>query len=88
MNNKKIKVLYLSFYSLIVRRYGINNYVTRKQLYCELGKHFIVPKFLRMNVIEELIDSNMIKKEDRENFIVLYNNPYYEELKCLSLIPR
>ena len=41
-----------------------------------------------MNVIEELIESEMIKKEDRENFIVLYNNPYYEELKCLSLIPR
>jgi len=80
LTTKGIKILYLSLYSLLIRRYGINNSVTRKELHCELGKHFIVPKPLRDAVIYELKDLNILDKIERNKYIILNDKKYYNKM--------
>jgi hypothetical protein len=75
-------ILYKSFYNLIIRKFGINNIITKKQIFCELGMHFIVPKHLRMEVIDELIALKLIRKESRNIYIILNNQDYLEKIKC------
>ena len=40
-------------------------------MYCELGKHFLIPKNLKEAATKELEDMNLLKREDRDNFIIL-----------------
>ena len=76
----KLKILYLSFYNLIINRYGLNNYITRKELHCELGKHFVVPKLLRDKVILECRSINILTKQDKKNYIILKNQDLLNEI--------
>lgn len=71
MNKINIGILYLSLHNLLKKRYGINTVFTRKQIYCELGKHFVVPKNIRDCVIKELQTMKLIKRKDRDNVMLL-----------------
>jgi len=66
-----VKLLYLSLHNLLKKRYGVNKIVSRKKLYCELGKHFLVPKNLRDCVIKELENVKLIERQDRDNVKIL-----------------
>lgn len=67
----KISLLYLSLHNLLKRKYGINKTISRKQLYCILGKHYLVDKRLRPVIIKEMESFNLINKIDRENIKIL-----------------
>lgn len=64
-------VLYLSLYNLLRRRYGIDRPITRKELFCELGKHFLVPKSIKPVVIKEMELRKLIEIEDKHNIRLL-----------------
>jgi hypothetical protein len=89
MKKINIGILYLSLHNLLKKKYGINNIFPRKKMYCELGKHFIVPKNIRVCVIKELENFNLIRREDRDNIKLLDcevdlekdANLFYEQLK-------
>ena len=66
-----VKLLYLSLHNLLKKKYGVNQILSRKQFYCELGKHFLVPKNLRDCVMKELENVNLIERIDRDNIKIL-----------------
>ena len=70
--NKKINqtgILYLCLYNLLKRKHGLR-IINKKEVFCELGKHFLVPKPLKLLVIQEMEDKKLIKVLDRDNFQV------------------
>ena len=69
--NLDIKLLYLSLHNLLRKKYGTNQVIQRKEIYGELGRHFLIPKNLRCVVIKELENMNLIKKNDRDSLILL-----------------
>lgn len=72
MDKLKIGLLYISLHNQLVKRVGVNRIITRKDFFCIIGKHFLVPKNLRAIVIKEMEYKNLIKQEDNE--IIILNN--------------
>ena len=71
MKELDINLLNLSFHNLLKKRFGINYSVHRKKAYEQLGRHYLVPKQLRIIVLKEMEEMKLIKMIDRDNFIVL-----------------
>jgi len=67
----KINLLYLCLHGLLKRRYGLGNEITRKELFCELGKHFLVPKHVRPLIIKEMEKLKLLQKDGGGKFIIL-----------------
>jgi hypothetical protein len=68
-----IGTLYISLHNLL-RKNTINGKVSRKQFYCILGKHFLIPKNIRCHTIKEMEKRNLVKWIDRDNLIILNYN--------------
>ena len=67
----EIGLLYLSFHNSLKKVYGRNRVVSEKLLMAKLGRQFLVPKQLRILAIKELVNMNLLKKEDKNNFKIL-----------------
>ncbi len=84
----------MSFHNSLKKVYGINRVVTKKELMIKLGRQFLVPKPLRILVIEELEKMNLLKKESKDNFKILDyelnieedTNKFLKMLKFLSIL--
>ena len=66
-----IGLLYISLHSLLRRKYGINRYISRKDFYTILGKHFLIPKNIRIIVIKEMENRGLVKQESKEDIKIL-----------------
>jgi uncharacterized protein (UPF0333 family) len=66
-----IGLLYISLYSLLRKKIGVNRTISKKDFYCILGKHFIIPKNLRCVVIKEMEQRELVKRENGENIRIL-----------------
>jgi len=74
MEEKKelnIGLLYISLHNLLRRRVGINKYISRKDFYTILGKHFLIPKNIRIVVIKEMEQRGLVKQKNKENIKIL-----------------
>ena len=78
MKKLNIGLLYLSLHNQLKRRAGINKTISRKDFFTILGKHFLIPKNIRIIVIQEMQERELIKQEDKENLLVL---PYEIDLE-------
>ena len=58
----KIGLLYLGLHNQLVKRYGINKEVRRKEFFAKLGRHYQIPKDLRYYIIKEMVDLHLIEK--------------------------
>jgi len=67
----EIGLLYISLHSLLRRKYGINRYISRKDFYTILGKHFLIPKNIRIVVIKEMENRGLVKQETKEEIKIL-----------------
>jgi len=63
MDSLKVGLLYLSLHNRLNKNSGRDKVITKKEFFCVIGKHFLVPKHLRYLIIKEMIDKNLIKKE-------------------------
>ena len=72
-------ILYLSLHSLLKRRYGIQVEITRKELFCELGKHFLVPKSARPLIIKEMEVLSLLKQNENGQILILKSEFNLEE---------
>ena len=70
MGNLKIGLLYISLHNQLVKRVGINKTLNRKDFFCIIGKHFLIPKNLRPIIIKEMENRELIK-QDNDNITVL-----------------
>ena len=71
MKKMNTNLLYLCLHNLLKRRYGFNREITRKELFCELGKHYLVPKKLRPVIIKEMEEIELIKLNDNGTVLIL-----------------
>lgn len=67
----KIGILYLGLHNQLTKKYGVNQIITRKELFCKLGKHYILPKDLRHYVIKEMSEKKLIEIVNRDNIKIL-----------------
>jgi len=64
-------LLYLGLHNQLVKKFGVNKIITRKELFCKLGKHSQIPKSLRYLVLKEMEEKQLIKRIDRDNIKIL-----------------
>jgi len=67
----KIGLLYLGLHNQLVNKFGVNRIITNKELFCKLGKHYIIPKSLRYIVLKEMEELKLVKKETRDSIKIL-----------------
>jgi len=72
METLSVGILYLSFHNLLKRKVGVNRYTNRKEINAMLGRHFLVPKNLRIAVIKELKNMNLIQEDSNGIMIIDY----------------
>lgn len=68
---KKIGLLYLSLHNQLKKKYGINSIISRKEFFCKLGKHFMIPIDLRYYILLEMVKTNLIEKINRDSIKIL-----------------
>ncbi len=66
-----LNLLYISLHNLLLRKVGIDKIMTQKELFCHLGKHFLIPKNIKPIIFKEMQNLNMVKKIDRYKIEVL-----------------
>jgi hypothetical protein len=64
-------LLYLSLHAQLLNKVGINKIITRKEFFCILGKHFLIPKDKRNFIIKEMEKLELISRENKESIKVL-----------------
>ena len=67
----KIGILYLGLHNQLLKKFGINGIIKRKELFCKLGKHGQIPKQIRYLVIKEMEDKNLLEILNRDDIRVL-----------------
>jgi len=85
------KILYLSFHNSLKKKFGVNKLISKEEIRIKLGRQFLVPKNLRNNAVKELEKMGLIKKQDKNSFLILEgefdleNNPnkFYKEIGML-----
>lgn len=78
MKKLKVGVLYLGLHNQLFKKYG-TTIITRKEFFCKLGKHYMIPKNLRDFVIKEMEEVDLIKRVDRDNVEILKSSIDIEE---------
>ena len=49
----------------------MNKIISRKDFFTILGRHFLIPKNVRVAVIREMELMNLVKREDKETILIL-----------------
>jgi len=55
----------------LIKKYGVNNLISRKDFFTKIGKHFLLPKTLRPIIIIEMTEKKLIERVDRDNLRIL-----------------
>lgn len=71
MNNLNIGILYIAFHNQLVKKFGENSIILRKELYEKIGRFQHIQKGLRELVIKEMQDKNLIERLNRDNIKIL-----------------
>lgn len=74
MTRETIGLLYLGLHCQLVKLFGLNNLVTRKELFTKLGRHYMIPKDLRHYVVDEMIKKNLLERINRNQIKILETN--------------
>jgi len=70
----KIGLLYLSLYNQLIKKMRADKTISRKEFFCIIGKHFLVPKNLRPIIIKEMENRNLIIQEPNSDITVIKHN--------------
>jgi hypothetical protein len=71
MKKEEVGMLYLGLHRQLIKKFGTNAMVTRKEFFCKLGKHYLIPKELRHFIVDEMADRRLIEKVNRDNIKIL-----------------
>ena len=66
MTEDKIGLLYLSLHNHLKKKFGYKP-ITKKDFFALLGRHFLIPKPLRIVIMKEMEERVLIEMIDREN---------------------
>jgi len=68
LNANNPGLLYLGLHNQLVKKHGVNTIITRKEFFCKLGKHYLIPM-------------ELVKKVNRDNIQILSCNLYTKSQK-------
>jgi len=71
METIKIGILYLGLHNQLIKKYGINGIIKRKEFFCKLGKHGQIPKQIRHLVIIEMQKKHLLELINRDEIKIL-----------------
>ena len=71
MKDLKLGILYLGLHNQLVKKYGIEGIIKRKDFFCKLGKHGQIPKQIRYLVIKEMEEKKLLEIVNRDEIKVL-----------------
>ena len=71
METLKIGILYLGLHNQLIKKYGVNGIMQRKEFFCKLGKHGQIPKQIRHLVILEMQKKHLLKLINRDEIKIL-----------------
>ena len=66
-----IGLLYLGLHNQMIKKYGVNISIPRKEFFIKIGRHSQIPKALRPIVLKEMIDKELIEMVNRDNIKLL-----------------
>lgn len=86
----KIGLLYLGLHNQLVKKYGVNTIITRKEFIIKVGRHYMIPKDMRHWIIKEMEDAKLIEKINRDSIKILgtkinIENDHHKLNKILNL---
>ena len=58
--------MYLGLHNQLLKKFGENAVISRKEFFTKTGKHFIMPKSLRPLVLREMEDKKLIERVNRD----------------------
>jgi hypothetical protein len=71
MRRISIGILYLGLHNQLIKKYGENKIINRKEFFIKIGRHAQIPKKIRPLVLLEMENRNLIKKIDRDKIKIL-----------------
>lgn len=71
MGQIKIGILYLGLHNQLVKAFGVNHIISRKQFFAKISRHFLFPKNLRPVLLKEMERMSLIERIDRDNVKIL-----------------
>jgi len=66
-----IGLLYISLHNLLRKKVGVNRCISKKDFYTILGKHFLIPKNIRIVIIKEMEERNLVEIESQNSIKIL-----------------
>ena len=81
LNANNPGLLYLGLHNQLVKKHGVNAIITRKEFFCKLGKHYLIPMDLRHYILKEMEERELIKKVNRDNIQILSCSLYTKSQK-------
>ena len=66
---KGLDVLYFSLYNHLKKKFGYKP-ISKKDFFALLGRHFLIPKNLRIVVLEEMKEKELVEMIDKQNLRV------------------
>jgi len=74
MDKLKIGILYLGLHNQLIKKYGVNRIIDRKEFFIKIGRHAQIPKSIRPLVLIEMENKKLIEKVDRDKIKILQND--------------
>lgn len=71
MSNLKTGLLYLGLHHQLVRKFGVNGILSRKEFFIKIGRFQQISRSLRPIVIKEMEERNLIKTINRDKIQIL-----------------
>ena len=71
MEGLEVGLLYLGLHNQLIKKFGVNHLMSRKEFFEKIGRHFLLPKTLRPIIIIEMVEKKLIEKIDRDNIKIL-----------------
>ena len=66
-----IGLLYLSLHNHLSARFGFGNEIHRKEFFCRLGRHYLLPKEYRPIVLKEMQIMGLLKPVNKNYFVLI-----------------
>lgn len=71
MEKLKIGLLYLSLHNQLKKKVGVGHIITIKNFYEILGRHFLIPKNLRIIMVYEMVEMELVVREGADYLKIL-----------------
>lgn len=71
MGKIEVGILYLGLHNHLIRCFGENQIITRKEFFEKIKRHWLIPKQIRYLVIVEMKEKNLIEIVNRDLIKIL-----------------